>query len=651
MAEKLETILYQIDSGVIALPEFQRGYVWGRDQVRRLMRSLYRGFPVGVFLIWETNTETTSTRGKPESNFGVVRLLLDGQQRISSLYGLIRGKPPAFFDGNPQAFTGLYFNLETEEFQFYAAKRMDGNPLWVNVTELMQIGAGNFAGRLYQDERTRDKAATYLERVNAIDGIKKREFHLEVITGQNRTIDEVVEVFNEVNSGGKKLSKADLALAKVCARWSEARSEMKSRLERWYRHGFDFKLDWLMRCITTTSTGEAYFTAMENISAKEFEAALIKTEKHIDTALHLISGRLGLDYDRVLGSRYSIPTMTRYIEMQGGRITDPIQRDKFLYWYIHTFLWGRYAGSTESTLNTDLNILKEQGNPLDALLLALRRDRGNLGLTPDDFAGANKSNRFYPLLYMLTRVWHAKDWQTGIDLTAHSLGRYSNLQVHHIFPKRRLYDAKYTRNEVNALANFTFLTQDTNLVVSDHDPAEYLAEFAERNPEALASHWIPMDSSLWQINRYDDFLAERRRLLAKAANDFLNSLIAGKLPEVEKEESIFEREYVLPVGGIDSDDERKALEELKFWIADQGLSTDCEIEYELLNSNNQVVATLDIAWPNDLMDRKSDPVAVLIDDDEVLQIAQKYGFRCFIDIDAFKDFVRDEVLQLDKVTD
>src|SRR3954469_2914008 len=108
---KITTIFEQIDLGSMALPEFQRGYVWNRDQVRGLMHSLYKKYPVGSLMVWTTKTENADARGDGQLAPGTVKLLLDGQQRITSLYGLIRGKPPKFFDGNAQAFTGLYFNL------------------------------------------------------------------------------------------------------------------------------------------------------------------------------------------------------------------------------------------------------------------------------------------------------------------------------------------------------------------------------------------------------------------------------------------------------------------------------------------------------------------------------------------------------------
>ena len=113
---KIATLLDHIDSGHMALPVFQRGYVWNRDQVRGLFDSLYRRHPIGGLLVWATESEGASHRGGGQIAAGVVKLLLDGQQRMTSLYGVTRGRPPAFFDGNTKAFIDLYFHLEEESF-------------------------------------------------------------------------------------------------------------------------------------------------------------------------------------------------------------------------------------------------------------------------------------------------------------------------------------------------------------------------------------------------------------------------------------------------------------------------------------------------------------------------------------------------------
>ena len=539
---KVQTILDNIDLGSIALPEFQRGYVWNRNQVKDLMDSLYRRHPVGGLLVWETRTEQADARGAGPLATGTVKLLLDGQQRVTSLYGLIRGEAPRFFDGNARAFSGLYFHLDDEVFAFYAPLKMKDNPLWINVTELFQTGVGSFIQRVLADPDLQPHLQTYINRLTAIESIKTIDLHMEVVTGEDKTVDVVVDIFNKVNSGGTKLSKGDLALAKICAAWPGARDEMKLCLDRWRSAGYHFKLDWLLRCITTATTGEAYFEALKDIDTATFRDGLHQAERAIDTLLNLIGSRLGLDHDRVLGSRYSFPLMVRYLLQRNLHLADHRERDEVLYWYVHTFLWGRYAGSTESKLNQDLNHIKESDGALGRLVEQLRRDRGDLRLRPNDFVGWSRGTRFYPLLYMLTRVSHSQDWGTGIELANHLLGHLSSLQVHHIFPKAQLYKHGYDRPSVNALANFTFLTQDTNLQISDRLPEVYLPEIAERYPGALESHWIPMDPALWTLDRYPDFLVSRRDLLAQAANDFLESLAEGMVPETEAAVPVLERE-------------------------------------------------------------------------------------------------------------
>lgn len=649
---KISTILDQIDTGAMALPEFQRGYVWNRDQVRGLMDSLYRRHPVGSLLVWLTRTEQADARGDQELQPGTVKLLLDGQQRITTLYGIIRGRPPAFFDGNEAAFTGLYFHLDDEVFQFYGPVKMGGDPRWIDVTELMQKGVGDFAGRLFANAELRDNFNEYLQRLNAIEGIKQIDLHIDEVTGEDKTVDIVVEIFNKVNSGGTKLSKGDLALAKVCAEWPAAREEMRARLAKWQRAGFHFRLDWLLRNVNTIVTGEAMFSALKDVSPTEFRQGLKDAETYVDALLDLIGSRLGLDHDRVLGSRYSFPLMTRYLAQRDGKFADYKERDKLLFWYVHTMLWGRYAGSTETVLNQDLAVIEDDDGALDWLIDQLRQNRGDLRLHPGDFGGWSRGARFYPLLYMLTRVWGSKDWESGIELKQHLLGKNTSLQLHHIFPKARLYEHGYDRPLVNALANFTFLTADANLHIADRDPAEYLAEIAARNPGALESHWIPMDPDLWKLDAYPAFLAARRELLARAANDFLQGLLGGEQPGPSEEEavSIAGRTAPFGPGGVEDDDELELLIACNDWVREQGLP-EGELLFELVDEESgNATAILDLAWADGLQKGLSRPVALLLDEAPATEeAANRAGYLFFTDAEAFRDYVRREILALEPV--
>ena len=392
-------------------------------------------------------------------------------------------------------------------------------------------------------------------------------------------------------------------------------------------------------------TGEALFTALKKVSIPEFQNGMQLAEKYVDMLLNLIAARLGLDHDRVLGSRYSFPLLVRYLHQINGDFTDYKAQDKLLYWYIHTFLWGRYAGSTESVLNQDLAVLEEFDDPLDGLIQQLRRNRGDLKIHSDDFMGWSRSARFYPLLYMMTRVWHSRDWGTGIELKDWLLGKTSNLQIHHIFPKALLYKHGYTKSEVNAIANFTFLTQDTNLKISDHKPSDYLAEYSQKHPGALESHWIPMDRELWKVENYPQFLSARREILSQAANAFLDSLYAGSVPESKPLASVSKRLREDIPGGFVSEDEERIILECNEWIVKHGLPAG-EILYELVEPyTGEAMAVLDLAWPDGLQTGLSQPVALLIDEDkETEQAVNAVGYRFFNDRSKFYQYVEREVL-------
>lgn len=631
--------------GSMALPEFQRGYVWNRDQVRGLMQSLYRKYPIGGLLIWKTRTDTANTRGNGGSaSSGTVDLLLDGQQRITSLYGIIRGTPPPFFEGNSSVFTGLYFHLEEEIFEFYAPIRMRGNPLWIEVTELMKVGAGNFIQELIENPALQPNLALYVNRLSAIDSIKNVDLHIEQVTGDDKTVDVVVDIFNRVNSGGTKLSKGDLALAKVCAGWPEARKELKLRLEKWKQAGFNFKTDWLLRNVNTIVTGEALFSALKDVDTETFQNGLIQAERSVDTLLNLISARLGLDHDRVLGGRYAFPVMSRYLYQSNGKQLSQVERDKLLYWYVHSFLWGRYAGSTETIMNQDLALIESDKGALDRLINQLRQSRGSLQIHLDDFSGWSLGARFYPLLYLLTRTWGAQDWGNGIELSDQLLGKFGSLQLHHIFPKARLYAHGYSRPEVNALANFAFLTMQTNQEISDRLPEDYFEEIAERHPGALESQWIPMNRDLWKVENYYEFLQARRELLSNAANRFLNSLLHGEVPEKEQERDVIQRsEKDIPRIAVE-DEEAQILVCIE-WLDGKDLP-DPELDYQLADeSTGEELAVFDMAWPNGLQEGLSEPVAVLLNEPrEVEEVARRAGYRFFRSTEEFKMYVTSEIL-------
>lgn len=645
---KISTILDHIDSGHMALPEFQRGYVWNRDQVRGLFDSLYRRHPVGGLLVWATEAKTAAHRGDGLIAAGIVKLLLDGQQRMTSLYGVVRGHPPKFFDGNPQIFNGLRFHLGTETFAFYQPVKMQDDPLWIDVTALMKAGnagLGALIAQLSADPTHVANVGAYVGRLGALLGVTEIDLHVEEVTGQDKTLDVVVDIFNRVNSGGTKLSKGDLALAKICAEWPEARDAMKVKLKEWSSAGYQFNLDWLLRSVNTVLTGEAKFSYLHDKGALDIQDGLRRASKHIDTSLNFIAGRLGLDHDQVFFGRFGVPVMVRYMDKANGPL-DAKERDKLLFWFAQAGMWGRFSGSTETFIDQDLAALEGPNGGLDTLLEQLRLWHGGLRVEVGHFTGWSLGARFYPVLYMLTRMGEARDWGTGLALRASLLGKMSRLEVHHIFPKAQLYKLNHRRPDVNALGNFCFLTKDTNLNISDRLPEDYFPEIEKRHPGALASQWIPNDPALWKIERYLDFLEARKALLAAEANQRFEDLLHGDTRWLGTSAPVMVAETQV-VGGISSEAEEAELEALNDWVDGQGLPRG-KLGFDCADPlTGAQKAVFDLAWPDGLQPGLTGPVAVLLNETaQILTMASAAGFRSFTSVSSFKSYVEAEILKL-----
>ena len=657
---KVEIILASVEADKIALPTFQRGYVWKRRQVREFFDSLYWRHPVGSLLTWLTSRDGTG-----------MELLLDGQQRVTSLYGVIKGRSPDFFSGDPKAFSGLHFHAVHERFEFLQPIKMKDDPLWFDVTKVMQAGVNGIAGllgrQLAGSDATHDSESQMqiMGRLLQLLGVTDVDLHVEQITDEKQTIDTVVNIFNRLNSAGTRLSSGDLALARITAKWPEVRKEMGGYVEEWEKHDFHFALDWLLRCVNAVVKGEAAFQHLHDTPGEEVRDGLQRTAKHIDAVLNQISSRLGLDHGRVLFGRFSIPVLVRHLALRppGQMSTD--EWNRLLYWFLQAGMRGRFSGTTETKIRQDLVAVDGTVEGIERLIADIGTKWGRRHVAASDFDVWSIGARLYPVLYWLTRVGGARNFCDGTELKAGLLGTGSRMEVHHIFPKAVLYEAGYERKQVNALGNLCFLTAACNKWIGAASPAEpspyvkgkhdadlrrigiegYFAFVRERHPGALESQWIPMDEELWKVKNYPAFLEARRNLLAAAANLHLTTLYPG---HAEIKDTVDGPRRVVPSASqphAPDVDEEEILEELQGWMSRRELPPG-ELGYELRDeATEEVEAMIDLVWPSGLPEGRGRPVALLLNESaETYQTVSQAGFDCHTSVEAFKHYVDGEIV-------
>ncbi len=457
-----------------------------------------------------------------------------------------------------------------------------------------------------------------------------------------------------------------MALAKIAAKWPAVREEMTKIVEKWKEHHFSFTLDWLLRCVNAVIHGESVFTHLHETPRDVFENGLRRTEKHVDKILNQISSKLGLDHTRVLFAKYAIPVLVRHIELhKQGKMHGAVEWNLMLYWFLQAGIHGRFSGTTESKIRHDLRLVDGTKNGLEKLIAEIGTTWGRPQILPSDFDSWSIGARTYPVLYWLTRMEGAKDFCYGNELKANMIGSGSELQVHHIFPKAKLYKKKYARAQVNALGNFCFLTAECNQKIGAAAPSmasEFVDErknskhigsgdgyfhwVKEKYPEALESQWIPMDEKLWKIENYPDFLDARRQLLADATNKYLSKLnpkhaTMGSVYESPIKEERSEESH----SHIASVDEGNELKNLQEWMSSNGLSPG-NFAYEMESSSgesNQII--IDLSWPEGLPAGQGEPVALLLNESaETYQAVSQSGYKCFIDTQSFKEYVNAKML-------
>jgi hypothetical protein len=533
--ETVETLINDIKRKQILLPEFQRGYVWSSTQVRKLVRAMYRGHPTGHLLVWKTY-KPTPTRGGTSNSDGYSLLLLDGQQRLTSLYTLFEGEPPPFYE-DENLFFNLFFNIQTEEFRFWQKNLMKDDPSWINVHEFLHNGAFAFLQKLPQmDQTARDIYERHYGRLGKLDAIRNYPYQIDRLEDEELEIDEIDEIFNDVNSAGTTLDKGDLALAHICSIWPEARQEFKSFSKRMKKVGFGIELDFLVRCVAAVSSGSVLLAgSFFRVPAKDHQAAWQKVRTSFEYLVNVLKHDAYVDQIKDLTTPRVLIPLVVYLSRNSSAFAGEQQKRSFLRWMFLAGLWGRYSGSADTKLQRDIATLNDP-EPVEGLVGAILTERGRLRLEAKDLERSGGGSPVYKLSYVVARANEARDWFTGLVLYRRAVGASNGLESHHIFPTGVLYKNGYSsekdRNVVNQVANRAFLTQKANRTISATPPHEYLPAVDAKFPGALQAQAVPSNPELWRVENYEAFAAARRERLADQINAFLDGFVAD--PDSDK---------------------------------------------------------------------------------------------------------------------
>lgn len=562
----VEELVTMIERGELRLPEMQRQYVWRSTRVRDLMDSLYRGYPSGAILLWETDEDVPLQKfaiSQSVSPYQSTRLLLDGQQRLTSLSSVIRGEPVEV-RGRKKPID-LLFNLEHPDLTEIAPEEVDeegsddedqdGNalspdtvdsseselqrrfeqmtfvvatrkleqlPHWVRVSDVFKTeDTHGFLKRAGVTSFDDPRAEKYSQRLAKLRTIKKYVYRMDILE-RTLSYNEVTEIFVRVNSLGAKLRSSDLALAQITAKWRHSLQVFLDFQSECALKGFDIGLGLHLKNLVVFATGQSRFLTVHRLSRETLQEAWDEAKEGMHFAINFMRSNLGVESPVLLSSPFLLVTLAYIGHKRSYKISS--QEVKVLrYWALVANAKGRYSrGSSETLLDQDLSVIRS-GGTLEDLIDRLRQQVGRLDVVPEELEGRNQLSALFKTMFLAFRDQGAKDWHSNLAIALDHAGNQHKLQFHHIFPKALLKKTLASR-DIDDIANLAFIGGKTNRSISDKEPKDYMAALLSAEGAAsLRAQAIPTEVSLLDVENYKMFLAERRKLIARMLNQYFGS--------------------------------------------------------------------------------------------------------------------------------
>jgi hypothetical protein len=562
----IASLVSDIEREVIALPDLQRPFVWEDTKVRDLLDSLFVGFPVGTLVLWHTTSDKEARAlGGDRPGLRATTLVIDGQQRLTSLYAVMRGVEVVDKDGSGRKIS-IAFRPRDGRFEVADAAIRNDPEFLPNVTELWSgtrpkpqlrrdlINALRDKGRAieekYEDavERNLDRAHSIADyRFPTVDIRKTATTHDEEATEE-----DVAEIFVRINNQGTRLGQADFVLTLLSVYHGELRDRIEER-SRTMSLGTVVSIDTqqLLRAVCGVAFGRARMSAVYRFlrgvdpTTGEADAAgrLKRLTQLDDAAKECMEPTPWRDYllrvqhggfvsQALIASKNAIVNAYAFY-IRGRKAGVPKNRldELIARWVFGTLVTARYSGSSETIFEQDLaRVARLETDDADGFVRALDDALGET-LTSDywtqSLVSALETQKgrapaalaFRAAQVVLgTRALFSDQYLRNL-FTPPAQGLRAASEVHHLFPEAWLHARGIRdRRRINQVANLSDVGWHDNNVIGGRGPADYVPRLRhklniddDRWGRMCAEHALPLR---WESMEYEEFLRDRRRRMA-----------------------------------------------------------------------------------------------------------------------------------------
>lgn len=512
-ANKIDKVLSRISSGDIRIPAFQRAYVWKQNQVLELLDSIIKNYPLGSVLLWSTHEKLKHTRNIagyaiPESDPDYpVNYVLDGQQRLSSIYGVFsketkQDESSADYNPDKDLFE-IYYDFKDQQFKSSEIIKLPNNH---------SIYLRNFVDGSALIEALQSLDANFHDSAKELYS-KFINYEIPLVTIKNRSKEEVGIIFERINNTGTKLSTLDLMTAWTWTDDFHLLESINDLLEELDEKGFgDIPRNIILQAISGALQSDTTTGAILNLNGENVRDGWKNFCKAIKKAIDFCSTEIScLNSDFLPFPQQLVIIIKFYYEIKSPNSE---QLKKLKKWFWITTFSDRYStGQTTSKMNSDIQtILKFKNKEYDLL------SEYNYSVTAAKLISTkfSKRNPITRAILLLMSQFSPRDLVKGtkVDIDK-ALSEYNRKQYHHIFPNAFLKKQGVNRDKIFSVVNFCFLPADSNKKISKKAPSNYIFSLIPEDEfeNILDSNIMPLNKELYKKNQYYEFLNRRSELI------------------------------------------------------------------------------------------------------------------------------------------
>ncbi len=531
---RLKDFFESLEKGNLKIPRFQRGYVWEKSKIVKLLNSIHQEYPIGSFFIWEAGTgyahfcrEIAELELPHKPQYGVYQFILDGQQRITSLYIALKKKTFGKVD-----YSTICFNLEKNEFKLQRLKSEKHNvPAW------KLFDTAEFS-KVYSEYDKQDKAMSenWLKCQMTFTS-----YPISTIISREMDLDEVVEIFECINQGGKRLSLFDLVHASA---WSP-NFDLREKIDQFNN---DVNIKQFGQIVPEVFTQSLALNAYGDCKNKnQLNLSADVCIRLWDSTINCI--RLAIDYVKTLGVRsiefipYSsfLAVIQCYFIKSGYTAMKPEHTALVERWFWTSTFSNRYSSSS-------LTRMKEDSDWIKKMIEGAR--------VPNSFGIALSVNEIVKIsmkttsvikngIFCLYALKHPVDFSNGLAVTLDKsyVSKSNAKENHHFFPYSLREKFNTSEDGINSIVNLAFISQSLNREISATMPSDYIDKYSNHNHNIethLETHFI--DAKVLEAIEKDDYNA----FLVARATLIMNRILevtATPVNNIPSSEDIIEDDF------------------------------------------------------------------------------------------------------------